>query len=288
LIYSACSDLSHYTFIHRVHIHCNIRASVSINCAHLHPQYGTQTLEEQLGSMKQEEQAGEVDVNQQEYKKRRDEARRSPYPSVIVEVLSMPPPDFGQREATAASALYKDGGVNNDGIVVTSDDVRKLEALFAMSAATKKSSSDDPFYDALSAAFGNDATITTQTPLSMAQSWVLENDPAFNEYTSTFTKSDTRHVDAAYEYVFNNLAMLNSSTKDGGKNTPKSGEKSYIVLPNFLPTSATSFDRFAGQLSNIIRVMPSLANRLMISTLHPEHLVKSTQSPVPIIVITWK
>lgn len=269
-------------------IHFNKR-SVSINCAHLHPQYGTQTLEEQLGSMKQEEQAGEVDVNQQEYKKRRDEARRSPYPSVIVEVLSMPPPDFGQREATAASALNNDGGVNNDGIVVTSDDVRKLEALFSMSAATKKSSSDDPFYVALGEAFGNDSTITAQTPLSMAQSWVLENDPAFNEYTSTFTKSDTRHVDAAYEYVFNNLAMLNSSTKDGdGGNTPKRGEKSYIVLPNFLPTSATSFDRFAGQLSNIIRVMPSLANRLMISTLHPEHVVKSTQSPVPIIVITWK
>jgi len=271
-----------------VFIHFNKR-SVSINCAHLHPQYGTQTLEEQLGSMKQEEQAGEVDVNQQEYKKRRDEARRSPYPSVIVEVLSMPPPDFGQREATAASALNNDGGVNNDGIVVTSDDVRKLEALFSMSAATKKSSSDDPFYVALGEAFGNDSTITAQTPLSMAQSWVLENDPAFNEYTSTFTKSDTRHVDAAYEYVFNNLAMLNSSTKDGdGGNTPKRGEKSYIVLPNFLPTSATSFDRFAGQLSNIIRVMPSLANRLMISTLHPEHVVKSTQSPVPIIVITWK
>lgn len=268
-------------------IHFN-KHSVSINCAHLHPQYGTQTLEEQLGSMKQEEQAGEVDVNQQEYKKRRDEARRSPYPSVIVEVLSMPPPDFGQREATAASALYA-GAVDDDGIVVTSDDVRKLEALFSMSAATKKSSSDDPFYDALGEAFGNDATITAQTPLSMAQSWVLENDPAFNEYTSTFTKSDTRHVDAAYEYVFNNLAMLNSSTKDGdGGNTPKRGEKSYIVLPNFLPTSATSFDRFAGQLSNIIRVMPSLANRLMISTLHPEHVVKSTQSPVPIIVITWK
>lgn len=66
------------------------------------------------------------------------------------------------------------------------------------------------------------------------------------------------------------------------------GQKSYVVLPNFVPTSATSFDRFAGQVSNIIRAMPSLADKVMVSTFHPEHVVKSTQSPVPIVVITWK
>ena len=32
---------------------------------------------------------------------------------------------------------------------VTSEDVKKLEALFGMSAAKKPSSVDDPFYDAL-------------------------------------------------------------------------------------------------------------------------------------------
>ena len=124
----------------------------------------------------------------------------------------------------------------------------------------------------------------------MAQSWVLQNDPAFNEQTSTFTKSETRHVDAAYEFVFNNLAMLNAVDGDAVSllDRPKRGQKSYVVLPNFLPTSATSFDKFAGQVSNIIRVMPSLTDKLTISTFHPEHVVKSTQAPVPIIVITWK
>ena len=39
--------------------------------------------------------------------------------------------------------------------------------------------------------------------------------PAFNEQTSTFTKSDTRHVDASYKYVLNNLAMLHAA--DGRK-----------------------------------------------------------------------
>ena len=123
---------------------------VAINCAHLHPQYGMQTPEEQLASMKHEEEEGEVDLNLQEYKKRRDEARRSPYPSLIVEVQSTPPPDFGaakkaaEEEMKAVTAAAEESNPDDD---VTSDDVKKLEALFGMSAATKKA--DDPFYDAL-------------------------------------------------------------------------------------------------------------------------------------------
>jgi hypothetical protein len=283
---------------------------VSINCAHLHPQYGMQTPEEQLASMKHEEEEGEVDLNLQEYKKRRDEARRSPYPSLIVEVQSTPPPDFGATAETKAVA--EEPKPDSD---VTSEDVKKLEALFGMSAATKKA--DDPFYDALGEvriivammfcfcflgcflmsscvaqnvtythsglfeqAFGN-MQIAAQTPLSMAQNWVLENDPAFKQESSTFTKSNTHHVDAAYEYVFNNLAMVNAQE-------PKRGQKSYIVLPEFLPTSATSFDRFAGQVSNIIRAMPSMKEKVVVSTFHPEHVMASTRSPFPVLVITWK
>jgi hypothetical protein len=133
--------------------------SVSINCAHLHPMYGIPTPEEQLASLKHEDQEGEVDVNLQEYKKRRDEARRSPYPSVIVEVMSTPPPDFGsRREEAVAEAATRDAGTGSKAegdADVTSDDVRRLEALFAMSAAKKSSSADDPFYDALGEVSGD-------------------------------------------------------------------------------------------------------------------------------------
>jgi len=123
----------------------------------------------------------------------------------------------------------------------------------------------------------------------MAQNWVTENDPAFNKDTSAFTNSNTRHVDAAYEYVFHNLAMLTATMDDtDNEKRPKRGQKSYVVLPNFVPTSATSFDRFAGQVSNIIRVMPNLVDKVMVSTFHPEHVVASTRAPVPIVVITWK
>lgn len=118
------------------------------------------TSEEQLAALQREEEEGEVDVNLQEYKKRRNEARRSPYPSVIVEVLSTPSADFGSRRrrqmedegevaaaAAAAGAAARENSFDSD---VTSEDVKRLEALFAMSAATKSQKSiDDPFYDAL-------------------------------------------------------------------------------------------------------------------------------------------
>lgn len=202
---------------------------------------------------------------------------------MIVEVQSTPPPDFGARreeeEAAAMMEAAAQDAMEVSSKEVTSEDVKKLEALFGRSAAKK--SVDDPFYDALGEAFGN-TQITSQTPLRRAQDWVLQNDPAFNENTSTFTNSITRHVDAAYEYVFHNLAMLNHDTN------AKHGQKSYVVLPNFVPTSATSLDRFAGQVSNIVLAMPGLAEKVMVSTFHPEHVVKSTRAPVPIVVITWK
>ena len=135
-------------------------------------------------------------------------------------------------------------------------------------------------------AFGS-KQIAAKTPLSMAQNWILVNDPTFNEQTSTFTTSDTRHVDAAYEYVFNTLAMISTENMVSTE-TPKKGQKSYIVLPNFLPTSATSFNRFAGQVSNILLAMPTMKEKTVISTFHPEHVDAATRSPVPILVVTWK
>jgi hypothetical protein len=103
------------------------------------------TPEEKLASLKHE-----VDVNLQEYKNRREEARRSPYPSVIVEVMSTPPPDFGAcRDEAVTEAAARDAGKTDEKDDVTSDDVRRLEVLFAMSAAKKSISVDDPFYDAL-------------------------------------------------------------------------------------------------------------------------------------------
>lgn len=116
--------------------------------------------------------------------------------------------------------------------------------------------------------------------MSRAQNWVLENDSSFNQETSTFTSCDTRHVDKAYEYVFNSIAM---SLAD----SPTQGQKSYIVLPEFLPNSSFSFIRFAGLVSKILESVPSVKDKLSISTFHPEHIDATETSPVPIFVVTW-
>jgi hypothetical protein len=241
---------------------------VSINCAHLHPQYGELSPDEQLQAMKAEEETGEVDLNLQEYKKRRDEARRSPYPSVIVEVQSTPPPEF-----TPSRMKYiREEGEEE----ITMEDIHRLNALLDLKLGAPK---DGGFYDALGEAFG-DKQISVETPMSKAQNWVLDNDSSFNQETSTFTSCDTRHADKAYEYVFNSIAM---SLAD----SPKQGQKSYIVLPEFLPNSSFSFVRFAGLVSKIIESVPTVKDKLSISTFHPEHIDAAGTSPVPIFVVTW-
>lgn len=242
---------------------------VSINCAHLHPQYGELSPEEQLEAMKLEEEAGEVDLNLQAYKKRRNEARRSPYPSVIVEVMSTPPPEYTSPRMT----YIREEGEEQ----ITNEDIARLNALLNLNAASTKKDGD--FYDALGEAFA-DKSYDAHTPLSKGQNWVLQNDPLFDQATSTFTTSDTRHVDKAYEYVFNTIAMILSQT-------PKQGQRSYIVLPEFLPNSSFSFDRFAEMIANILNSVPSMQDKTSISTFHPEHIEAMDTSPVPILVVTW-
>ena len=78
--------------------------------------------------MKKEDEGGEIDVNYQEFKRQRDLARRSPYPSVIVEVQSTPPADFGARsEEAAMEAAAKLQNAKREAEGVSGDDVQKLE-----------------------------------------------------------------------------------------------------------------------------------------------------------------
>lgn len=91
--------------------------------------------------MKDEESEGEVDLNLQEYKRRRDEARRSPYPSVIVEVLSTPAPDY-------TPPMQYSGEESEEGDKpITAEDIARLNAIFHMKPADLKQ--DTEFYDAL-------------------------------------------------------------------------------------------------------------------------------------------
>ena len=249
--------------------------SVSVNCAHLHPNFGTLTKEEQLRQLKDEE--GEVDVNLEAYERQRLLARRSPYPTVCVEVRATPPPDFSQ--AAPPPSMVR---ANTDEVVhqdkVTLDDVQRLEALFGKAAVIKKESSDDDsFWDALGKAKGIQE-VTLISPFRQAQIWVSEHHEAFRAGTSTFTTTDCKYVDEAYEFVFNNIAMQQR----------RSDVTQYLVYTDFVSSSATSFEKFARECNDLASIMPSLRGKLEVSTLHPEHIDASKRSPVPVLVMRWK
>jgi hypothetical protein len=241
----------------------------------LHPNFGALTKDEQLQQLKVEE--AEVDVNLEEYKKQRLLARRSPYPTVCVEVRATPPPDFSQ--ATPPPSMVRanrvEGAPEDE---VTLDDVQRLEALFGKAAVTKKqSSNDDAFWDALAKAKGIQE-VTLISPFRQAQIWVSEHHEAFRADTSTFTTTDCKYVDEAYEFVFNNIAMQQR----------RNAVTQYLVYTDFVSSSATSFEKFARECNGLTSIMPSLRGKLELSTLHPEHIDASKRSPVPVLVMRWK
>jgi hypothetical protein len=274
---------------------------VSVNFAHLHPKFGEQTPEEKLKELKDEENNGEIDLNYQEYKERKMQARRSPFPSVVVEVRATPPPDF-----SAATAKPPPSGPRTPEPVeeedtdylgyqtedVTADFVQRLEALFAKSAHIKDADSTkkkDDFYDSIGSHIEE---ISALTPMSLAQTWIAGNDPLFNPQASSFTMSETQHVDEAYEFVFTNLAMQTTQYLDTGMNPtvniPGAEKRQYMVMSRFLTSSATSFEKFSREVMNIIQALPVLKDKVELSCLHPEHIDAAKRSPVPVFVMQWK
>jgi len=267
---------------------------VSVNCAHLHPNFGEKTPKEIMEEMKKEEEEGEVDLNLKEYKERRLQARRSPYPTLVLEVRATPPPDFGKNPPPPATELEQKEKEEGQ---VTSEDIQKLEALFGKTAALDhpaaqnvedEDDDDDDFYAKIGMSMGIDE-VSVVSPLRQAQLWIAENDQRFDPSTSTFTETDVRHVDSAYEFVFSNIAMHCSETRPAGDDMPESsaGSRSYLVMPSFVPSSATSFEKFSGEVVKMVESIPSLAGKVRVSTMHPEHVKVERRSPVPIFLLKW-
>lgn len=256
--------------------------------------------------MREEEEEGELDLNLQEYKERRLQARRSPYPSVVVEVRSMAPPVFTppppktpqQPQALEDDDDYDDdtieGSVSgSDNVDIDTEFVQQLEALFSKSAVQKEG---DGFYDSIGSHI---ETFSSVTPLMVAQNWIDQNDPLFDVTRCAFTVSDATHVDEAYEFVFTNLAMQTScflpapsSAGSGGGSSGTAGEgaqkRQYLVMPHFLSSSATSLEKFTDQVLNIVRTLPKVRNKLEVSFLHPEHIDEAKRCPVPTIILQWR
>jgi hypothetical protein len=252
--------------------------SVSVNCAHLHPNYGERTPEQVLQDLKEEEEEGEIDVNLIAYKEKRLAARKSPYPTIVLEVRSVPPPDFSMAPPLPPVVQKEPEDPKGQ---VSNEDIQKLEAMFGLSASmnhpTKELSPEEEeelFYSKLGE---NLNEISSVTPLVLAQNWLAKNDPTITP-TPIITESEEMQVDAGYEYIFLNIAMM----KEHGN------AKQYLVMPHFLTASATSFDKVCDQVEELIQLIPDLKDEITISTFHPEHIDSAKRSPVPIYALEWK
>jgi hypothetical protein len=250
--------------------------SVAVNCAHLHPQFGQLTRLQELEQMRNAPE--EVDVNYQEYQEKKMQARRSPYPSFVIEVRATPPPDFGDSPPLPYFTQLKEEATTEEG-GISSSDIAALEALFSKSAHfhdNDKKQQEEIFYDSLAQ---NLKELSIVTPLQTAQEWMIKNDAdAINAATQVaFTESATEHVDAAYEFLFTNIAMIRENPA-----------RQYLVMPNFLSSSATSLEKFCQPAEKIIDILPELKNKVALEIFHPEHIQPSKRSPMPIIVLEWK
>ncbi|KAG7342723.1 hypothetical protein IV203_020673 [Nitzschia inconspicua] len=264
---------------------------VSVNCAHLHPKFGEKTPEQQLKELQEEDNEGEVDLNLQEYKERRLLARRSPYPSIVVEVRSMAPPEFTppppKTPQQPQAVEDDDDGVKTsaDDVKIDSEFVQQLEALFSKSSIQKEG---DGFYDSIGSHI---ETFSSVTPMMVAQNWIDQNDPLFDVTKCAFTVSDATYVDEAYEFVFTNLAMQTShflsKTSTAGEQAGAQ-RRQYLVMPHFLSNSATSMEKFSDQVLNIVRTLPPVRNKVDVSFLHPEHVDENKRCPIPVFVLQWK
>lgn len=262
---------------------------VSVNCAHLHPDFGKQAPKQELKELQEEEEDAEVDLNLQDYKQKRILARQSPFPSIVVEVRAMPSPVFTPPPPSSAVAPQPraEEGLEeeeDDTTMVNSDFVQQLELLFSKSSLDDDKSKDG-FYDSIGSHLEE---VTTLTPSSMAQTWISQNDALFDATTCAFTTGDTPHVDAAYEVLFTNLAM--QSTQFSTFPQARDGEaqkRQYLVLPNFCTSSATSMEKFAREAAKIIDTLPALQDKVQFECLHPEHVQEGKRCPVPVFVIQW-
>jgi hypothetical protein len=235
------------------------RWSVVLHCAHLHPSFGEGSDDDAA-----EEEATETD---QKYQRQRLAARRSPYPTLVLEVRAAPTPEPWQPAPPTSSSRAADA---------TSDMHRQLEALLGRSAHLKEESTRD-FWDALGHSLPE---VTTQTPLQRAQDWVAAT---WQLDAATVTTSDAQAMDEAYAFLFTNIAMFLQAPPATSSSSPSY----FLVLPQLFPTSATSLERFVEHVDGILGAFGAAVPAVTLTCYHPEHVRPEQRAPTPVIGLAY-
>ena len=128
--------------------------------------------------------------------------------------------------------------------------------------------------------------ILPNSPIVTARNWIANEDKMYDPHISTFTSCEEKHADAAFEFIFSSLAIHNYNPKRALKRKEfKFGSRSYLVMPHFSTSSATSLEVFTRSVEIIIASIDVLKDRVSVCNYHPEHINVERRAPVPIIVI---
>ena len=269
----------------------------------MHPEYSTP--KNLLDTM---ENQGQMDKKKRKLIERKDQCRQAPYPTLIIEIKAEPQSD--------SDVIDNGSDANVEYFGIKGAFMERLESIYAMSAAmyrNEKDNEEDVFYNAIGLVswyvmhffcilpflvsdrfflqVSGIEEISPANALENAQDWIMENDRKYDAHLSSFTSSNLKHVDSAYEFVFLNLSLHDySPSDDASKNikaTYTAGARSYLVLPKFVSSSATSFDKFANDVKSILNTIDGLADRISLETLHPEHVHSGKRCPSPVLVLQW-
>mmetsp|Transcript_37904 Transcript_37904/g.88201 ORF Transcript_37904/g.88201 Transcript_37904/m.88201 type:complete len:262 (-) Transcript_37904:419-1204(-) len=228
----------------------------SVSMAHLHPLWEPD-----------DEPTEENDPKHRAYKERRLRARRSPHPTVLIEVRSNPLTITKSKEKKSSQ-----GGENEPGWRVNKiqmSNLDKLEMAFGLPASrasgsemNKGNASEESIEPKAKSDFGALARQALMTPFEKTREWIAVQDPLFRGDISYFEETDTLHVDAAFEFVLGATARGFATVgkyKNREEERPDKDSTDlvyYLVLPNFLSSSATSLEKFTGWVRKVLHVMP--------------------------------
>jgi hypothetical protein len=259
---------------------------IAVNGGCLHPEFDSPK-----GVIEDLKKKGALTSEKLEQMERKNLARRSPYPTLIIEVKSEPKSiEEEQKRVEEEKSVDRVDMVSD-----LSDVVKQLEAIYAKSAAMHKGSdkpSDDLFYKSIGYVAGIEEIVPVNA-MEHTKEWVVRNDPRYSKNFATFLSSNLKHADSAFEFVFLNLSLHKYIPTDDDSSSKtkkvqyKPGTRSYLVLPKFASTSATSFEKFVNDIRNIIKTIKGLSDRVSVTYMHPEGVDGDRRSPSPVIILQW-
>ena len=285
--------------------------SMSVNMAHLHPSFDSGAFtrgvsQEKIDAEREAEREYESKLSPEEmevrnenkrkieiYKERKVKARRSPHPTVIIEVRGAPV-DAGADETR--NIMSRDqrqkgqmppgrpGGASADGGPPASSsptDIKKLEASFMRAAAANAKAGEEAQGEAKEGVGKDLSDIARQTlnPNIKVREWLGKVKPNVVSSDIKLKDFDGKYADEAYSFIFS------AYTAEVEKASLANRRPRLLVLSmtRFLQSSATSFSKFAFDLQRIAD-MTNMAS-VDVERYHPEDVDVNKRAPTAIIVL---